>query len=63
MLFGFHDYIKKANCFLNFSGLIEYDAKIILDSAPPESADFNKQLLDFISHAKDEIKNVTLGTK
>ena len=46
-----------------YSGLREYDIKIIVDSAPLDSNDFNQQFLDLISGIKDEIKNITLGTK
>ena len=58
------DIYKKSylNLFV-YSGLIEYNIKIILDSAPLDSNDFNQQFLDFISGIKDEIKSITLGTK
>lgn len=62
VVFDLNDFLTKRNWFFNF-GLMEYDAKIILDSAPPNSDEFNKQLFDFIFNCKEEIRSITLGTK
>jgi hypothetical protein len=63
VFFDLHDFFTKRYWFFNFGGLIEYNIKIVLDSAPPNSDDFNKQLSDFILSLKNEIKNIKLGTK
>lgn len=64
IIFSLEDIFKKNALFsFIYSGIIEYNVKIILDSAPLDSNDFNHQFLDYISGIKDEIKNITLGTK
>ena len=55
---GFH----LGNCFNLIIGLIDdYEYKIILDSAPVDSEEFNKQLSDFLVEIENKIKGVTLG--
>jgi hypothetical protein len=48
---------------MSITGLVEYNFKIILDSAPLNSKDFDDQLSKFITDTKEKIKDITLGTK
>jgi hypothetical protein len=49
--------------FFPFSGLSDWRFEIILASAPSNTREFEAQLLESIDNLKNEIKEVTLGTK
>ena len=44
-------------------GFFDYDLKIIVDSAPLNSKDFDDQLSKFLIDIKGKIKDITLGTR
>lgn len=44
------------------SGFLDFDFKIIVDSAPLNSEDFDNQLSKFLIDLKKKIKGITLGT-
>lgn len=46
-----------------YTGLIDYEIKIILDSAPVDSREFEDQLLEYLTDIEKKIKDITLGTK
>jgi hypothetical protein len=48
---------------MSVTGLIDYDFKIVLDSAPLNSKDFDDQLLKFLTDINEKIKDITLGTR
>lgn len=48
---------------LDWTGLSNYSIKIISDSAPLDSKDFNEYILKYNTDLKEKIKNITLGTK
>lgn len=45
------------------TGLIDYEIKITLDSAPSNSKEFENQLLEYLTDIEKKIKDITLGTK
>ena len=49
--------------FANILGLVDFKLKIILDSAPIDSNDFDIQLIKFSRDINEKIKEITLGTK
>lgn len=48
---------------MSITGLVDYDFKTVLDSAPLSSKDFDGQLSKFLVEIKERIKDITLGTK
>jgi hypothetical protein len=48
---------------VNITGLVDYKLKIIVDSAPISSNDFDAQLIKFSRNLNEKIKEITLGTK
>lgn len=44
-------------------GWVDHDLKIILDSAPVNSKDFDERLSELLRDMKEKIKDITLGTK
>lgn len=46
-----------------YTGMIDYEIKIILDSAPVNSKEFEDQLLEYLTDIEMKIKEITLGTK
>lgn len=48
---------------LDWTGLSNYSIKIIVDSAPLASEDFNEYILKYNLKLKEKIKNITLGFK
>ena len=48
---------------VNTIGLVDYKIKIIVDSAPISSNDFDVQLIKFSQDLNEKIKEITLGTK
>ena len=45
-----------------YTGLIDYEVRIILDSAPVGSDEFEEQFLDYLTHLEKRIKCIALGT-
>ena len=48
---------------LNITGLVDYKLKVIVDSAPIRSNDFDDQLKNFSQDLNEKIKEITLGIK
>ena len=48
---------------MSITGLIDYDFKVVLDSVPLDSKDFDDQLLKFLMGISEKIKDITLGTR
>lgn len=44
-----------------YSGLVDYEIKIILDSAPLDSKEFKEQFLDYLTDLEKKIKGIALG--
>ena len=45
-----------------YTGLVDYEIKIILDSAPMNSREFEEQLLEYLTDIERKIKSIALGT-
>jgi hypothetical protein len=45
-----------------YTGLVDYEIKIILDSAPLNSKEFEEQLLEYLTDLERKIKSIALGT-